>query len=72
MVNLVQGNDDYIQHQLEMFWKTDFGDSLVDKKKSISVEDSQALKTMERTATKVKVHYHVALPWRSSSPKFSQ
>ena len=33
MVNLIQRYEYQLQQQLEMFWKTDFGDSLVDDKK---------------------------------------
>ena len=69
-MNLIQHNEDQLQQQLEIFWKTDFGDSLVNNKKSMSIEDSQALTTMETTAVKVEGHYQIALPWRCSPPKF--
>ena len=69
-MNLIQRNEDQLQQQLEMFWKTDFGASLVDDKKSMSIEDSQALKIMETTAVKVEGHYQIALPWRCSPSNF--
>ena len=69
-MNLIQRNEDQLQQQLEMFWKTDFGASLVDDKKSMSIEDSQALKIMETTAVKVEEHYQIALPWRCSPSNF--
>ena len=70
MVYLIQRNEYQLQQQLEMFWKTDFGDSLVDDKKSMLIEDSQALKIMETTAVKVERHYQIALPWRCSPSNF--
>ena len=69
-MNLIQRNEDQLQQQLEKFWKTDFGDSLVDDKKSMSIEDSQALKIMETTAVKVEGHSQIALPWRCSPSNF--
>ena len=67
-VNFIRIEDDQLQLQLEMFWKTDFSDSLVDNKKSMFVEDQQALKLMEETAVKIDGHYQVALPWRKKPP----
>ena len=66
MVNLIQRNEDQLQQQLEMFWKTDYGDSLVSNKKSMSIVHSQALKIVETTAIKVEEHYQIASPWRCS------
>ena len=59
-MNLIQRNEDQVQQQLEI-WKTDYGDSLVNDKKSMSIEDSQALKIMETTANKVEGHYQIAV-----------
>ena len=67
-VNFIRIEDDQLQLQLEMFWKTDFSDSLVDNKKSMFMEDQQALKLMEETAVKIDGHYQVALPWRKKPP----
>ena len=61
MVNLIQRNEDQLQQQLDMFWKTDYGNSLVNDKKSMSIEDSQALKIIETTAIKVEGHQIVVL-----------
>ena len=61
MVNLIQRNEDQLQQQLEMFWKTDYGNSPVNDKKSMSIEYSQELKIMETTAIKVEGHHQIAV-----------
>ena len=67
-VNFISIKDDQLQQQLEMFWKTDISDSLADNKKSMSVEDQQALKIMKETAIQIDGHYQIALPCHKKPP----
>ena len=61
-------DDETLSQQVDKFWKTDFVDLISTSKVSMSVEDEQALRIMERSSKKVSGHYQIALPWRQQPP----
>ena len=61
-------NESSLALQLERFWKLDFGDSLLNNKPCMSVDDSKALAIMESSLKKVDGHYQLGLPWKNSNP----
>ena len=60
--------DQELTVQLERFWKTDFGDSILSHRPSLSVDDINALDIMERSVKFCGGHYQLALPWKYSPP----
>ena len=50
--------------QLQRLWNTDFNESAVNNKSSLSVEDKKALEMMEQSLKRKDGHFQVALPWR--------
>ena len=61
-------DDETLQRQLERLWKTDFGDSLVGRKVSPSIEDKIAVNKMEESLRRVGSHFQATLPWRPGCP----
>jgi len=65
---LYKDKDEELTVQLAKFWKSDFGDPLLNHNPGLSVDDTKALNIMEQSAELVDGHYQLALPWKYQPP----
>ena len=54
--------------QLRRMYNADFGESLVDTKECMSLEDRRAKAIMDNSVCIQQGHYQIALPWRYDEP----
>ncbi|KAK3716442.1 hypothetical protein QZH41_007050 [Actinostola sp. cb2023] len=64
----VVGEDVQLSRQLQEFWKMESYGTGDDQAKPMSVEDRQALKTIDSTITKRDDHYQMGLLWKDDNP----
>ena len=70
-MNLIQCNKDQLQQQVEMFWKTDFGDSLVNNKKSMSIDEEKAASVINIDSNQPPIERALGVQWNVESDEFS-
>ena len=63
--NVCVSSDIALNQQLESFWKLESLGTSRDNSKTMSVQDKQALKVIEKTLTKVDSHYQMGLLWKN-------
>ena len=68
-INFFESRDMLLQQQIERLWTTDFNDKS-QVKSCMSVEDKNAMKSMESTLTREDGHYKLGLPWRDRNSSF--
>ena len=56
---------DPLDKQVEMMWKTDFSDSIVDWKNGMSVEDKRAHEVMKNSVSLQDGNYTISIPWKN-------
>lgn len=68
-VNFIQTEDELLHKQVEMMWKSDFCDAILNTELAMSQEDKSALNMMESSVTTtIDGHYQLGLPWRQKPP----
>ena len=61
-------SNEFLTKQLERLWNTDFGDTTVEIKAEVSVENKRALDLIKKSLMVKDGHYQVTLPWREDPP----
>ncbi|XP_060580217.1 uncharacterized protein LOC132737005 [Ruditapes philippinarum] len=68
-INFFESRDMLLQQQIDRLWTADFNDKS-QVKSCMSVEDKNAMKSMESTLTREDGHYKLGLPWRDGNSSF--
>ncbi|XP_060607783.1 uncharacterized protein LOC132759922 [Ruditapes philippinarum] len=69
-INFFESRDMLLQQQIDRLWTADFNDKSQQVKSCMSVEDKNAMKSMESTLTREDGHYKIGLPWRDGNSSF--
>ena len=68
-VNFVRsGHQEVLSKQLQHLYNSEFGDTLVDVKQSLSFEDRRAKQIMDESVALVNGHYQIKLPCWQTPP----
>ncbi|XP_060557429.1 uncharacterized protein LOC132717868 [Ruditapes philippinarum] len=69
-INFFESRDMLLQQQIKRLWTTDINDKSQQVKSCMSVEDKNAMKSMESTLTREDGNYKLGLPWRDRNSSF--
>jgi len=67
-VNLISGEDSFLNNQLEEFWKIESYSTTRPETKPLSLEDTRALKLIDSSISLMDGHYQMGLQWRDGNP----
>ena len=68
-LNHISGEDVNLERQVEEFWKSESYGTEKPEGKSMSVEDHEAVKTINKTICKQGNHYQMGLLWKDQNPR---